>query len=152
MSVWSRPPHFLREALRWSEPWGLAIDGASRVLVRHVLVADDSRARRMGLLGRDALATDSALLLAPCQGIHTFGMRFPIDVVCLARDGTALKVVEAVGPRRIVVAWRAFAVVELSAGTCRVAGLAAGDIVRPFTGAAEPAGRLASPFFSQAQR
>ena len=141
MSGWSRPPHFLCEALQWSEPWGLAIDGTSQVLVGHVIVAADSRTRRLGLLGRDALDGNSGLLLAPCQGIHTFGMRFPIDVVCVAHDGTTLKVVEAVGPSRVVMAWRAFAVVELSAGACRVAGLAVGDLVRPFTGAAAPACR-----------
>ena len=41
----------------------------------------DSKSRRKGLLGRDTLADRHALVLAPCGSVHTFGMRFPIDVL-----------------------------------------------------------------------
>ena len=46
-------------------------------------VADTRAARRRGLLGRDGI--DGALLLAPARSVHTFGMRFPIDVAWLRR-------------------------------------------------------------------
>lgn len=123
--------HFLREAVRWVHPWGLAIDGTAHLLAEHVTLAGDSRARRTGLLGRKALADGHALMLAPCQGIHTFGMRFPIDVVGVARDGRVVKIVCALAPRRVMLSWRSFAVVELGAGQCDAVGLAVGALLRP---------------------
>jgi uncharacterized membrane protein (UPF0127 family) len=127
-----RATHFLRAAAAWPAPWGLAVDGTGRLLARQVTVAADSRARRTGLLGRDALPRDEALVLAPCQGIHTFGMRFPIDVVCVTRDGRVIKIVESVAPRRVVLSWRAFAIVELCAGRCREIDLAVGAVLGPW--------------------
>ena len=47
-------------------------------------VADGARARRRGLLGRDAF--EGALVLRPCRHVHTFGMRFPIDVAFCDRE------------------------------------------------------------------
>ena len=49
--------------------------------------AFDSGTRRRGLLGRDDLAAGTAMVLAPCNAVHTCRMRFPIDVVFAARDG-----------------------------------------------------------------
>jgi uncharacterized membrane protein (UPF0127 family) len=47
--------------------------------------------------------------------VHTFGMRFPIDLLFVTRNGDVLKVARAVPARRIVCAFRAFAVIELAA-------------------------------------
>ena len=44
-------------------------------------VADTRATRRRGLLGRDGLAAGSALMLTPCNAVHTVGMRFAIDIV-----------------------------------------------------------------------
>ncbi|WP_043265859.1 DUF192 domain-containing protein [Streptomyces sp. CT34] len=55
-----------------------------------VEVAASHRARTRGLLGRDGVA--GALLLTPASGVHTFGMRFAIDVAYLGRDFTVLGV------------------------------------------------------------
>jgi uncharacterized membrane protein (UPF0127 family) len=123
--------HFLHEAAAWPCPWGLAIADTGRVLARQVTLAGDSRARRIGLLGRLALPPGEALVLAPCQGIHTFGMRFPIDVVGVARDGKVVTIVGSLAPRRLAVSWRAFAIVELPAGCCRDAGLIVGAMLWP---------------------
>ncbi|WP_438486072.1 DUF192 domain-containing protein [Streptomyces sp. S186] len=49
-----------------------------------VEIAASHRARMRGLLGRDGIA--GALLLTPASGVHTFGMRFAIDVAYLNRD------------------------------------------------------------------
>jgi hypothetical protein len=62
------------------------------------------------------LPEGSALIIAPCQAIHTFSMHFSIDVAFVSRDGVVLKVRHAVPPRRIAVSWRAFAVIELPVG------------------------------------
>jgi uncharacterized protein len=56
-------------------------------------------------------------------------MRFPIDILFAARDGRVLKVSEAVPPRRIAGALRAFAVVELAAGELARSGTRAGDVL-----------------------
>jgi uncharacterized membrane protein (UPF0127 family) len=74
--------------------------------------------RRMrGLLGRPPLMPRGGLLIAPCQGIHTLGMGYPIDVVHLDRDGVVRKVLHAVKPWRIgPLVWRSRFVLELPAG------------------------------------
>jgi len=91
-------------------------------------LADRSADRRRGLLGRDGLPPGRGLLLRPCGSVHTFGMRFPIDVVFLDRGGRVLRVVERMGPRRLAWGgWRAWQTLELPAGTMSQAGVAAGD-------------------------
>jgi hypothetical protein len=80
--------------------------------------------RRRGLLGRDRLDPQRALILEPCTAVHTAFMRFAIDVVFVDRDGYALKIVRDVRPWRIALAAGAHAVVEMAAGS-----LAAGDLV-----------------------
>jgi uncharacterized membrane protein (UPF0127 family) len=89
--------------------------------------AFDSVTRRRGHLGRDALAADAALIIAPCQAVHTFGMRFPIDILFANRDGFVLKVREQVRPGRVSGAWTAFAVIELAAGAAARASVRRGD-------------------------
>jgi len=46
-------------------------------------VADRPATRNKGLLGRNSLASGEGLWIVPCEAIHTFGMRFPIDLVYL---------------------------------------------------------------------
>jgi uncharacterized membrane protein (UPF0127 family) len=87
----------------------------------------DSASRRRGLLGRDGLPRSTAMVLAPCSAIHTWGMRFSIDVIFAARDGRIVKLCRNVRPRRAAVAWRAFAAIEMTAGTIDAAGLTIGD-------------------------
>jgi len=55
-----------------------------------ILVPSNRRERRRGLLRRDRLGPDEALWLSRCRSVHTFGMRFPIDVVLLDRNGRPL--------------------------------------------------------------
>ncbi|MGI8792731.1 MAG: DUF192 domain-containing protein [Acidimicrobiales bacterium] len=77
-------------------------------------VADDRRARRRGLLGRDAC--DGAIVLRPTRAVHTLGMRFSIDVAYCDRD---LNVISTVTMRRWRIGrprFRARAVVEAEAG------------------------------------
>ncbi|AJT64695.2 hypothetical protein T261_3024 [Streptomyces lydicus] len=55
-----------------------------------VEIAASYRARTRGLLGRDGI--EGALLLTPASGVHTFRMRFAIDVAYLSRNLTVLAV------------------------------------------------------------
>jgi uncharacterized membrane protein (UPF0127 family) len=95
---------------------------------RHFALQDAASGR--GLLGRDTLDDGAALIIAPCSAIHTFSMRFAIDVVFVARDGRVLKTYSAVGPRRIAFSIGAFAVVELPAGAIARSQTRVGEIVR----------------------
>ena len=87
---------------------------AGRVVADVVEAAFDSQTRRKGLLGRDGLPDGHALVLAACNAVHTFGMRFPIDVVFLDEDGLPQAIYRAVPPRRVLVCRRAVAVIERS--------------------------------------
>lgn len=89
--------------------------------------AFDSKSRKKGLLGRDSLADGAALVIAPCSAVHTFAMRFPIDVIFARRDGRIIKMRKAMAASRITGAIGAFAVVEMAAGTIERAAVHVGD-------------------------
>jgi len=99
------------------------------LIASHVELAVDSESRRRGLLGRDTFAAGSALIIAPCSSIHTFFMRFDIDVVFVARDGRVLKTCSTIPPWRIAFSMGAFAAIELPADTLARAETRTGDIL-----------------------
>ena len=87
----------------------------------------DSQSRRRGLLGRDGLPDGTALVIAPSNAVHTFFMRFAIDVVFVRRDGEVVKICAAVPANRIALRVGAFAVIEMRAGAAAQANLRSGD-------------------------
>ena len=103
--------------------------GRSEPIARTLETAFDSAARRRGLLGRERLEDGTALIIAPCGAIHTFSMRFPIDIIFAARNGTVLKTYTAVPPARIAFALRAHAAIELPAGAVGRSGTRVGDVL-----------------------
>jgi uncharacterized membrane protein (UPF0127 family) len=98
-----------------------------RVVAETVELAVTSPTRRRGLLGRDGLPPGHALLIAPCSSIHTWFMRFPIDVIFVTRDGRVVKTRAAIPAWRMAFGWGAFAVVELAAGAIAQSGVKRGD-------------------------
>ena len=89
-----------------------------RLVVARLERADSLWKQTVGLIGRREMAEDTGLWLAPCNGIHTFGMRFALDVVFLDREGVVLRLAANVRPWRICgPVWGARAVIELPAGT-----------------------------------
>ena len=88
-------------------------------------VAAGRRARSRGLLGRDGV--DGALLLAPVSSVHTFGMRFGIDVALCTRDLRVLAVRTLVPGRVTLPRPGVRAVVEAEAGSFDRWGLVAGS-------------------------
>lgn len=82
------------------------------VVAGRVESAFDSESRRRGLLGRDGMAPEEVLIIAPCSGVHTFFMRFAIDALFVARDGRVVRARRNLAPWRLALAWLAFAVVE----------------------------------------
>jgi uncharacterized membrane protein (UPF0127 family) len=83
--------------------------------------------RMRGLLGKRGLHSGEGLLIRPAPSIHTFFMRFPIDVVFLSRQGEVLKVAERVPPWRARSCRHSYAVLELAAGEAGRRGIAVGD-------------------------
>lgn len=78
--------------------------------------------RLRGLLGRNAL--DGALLLSPCNSVHTFGMRFDIDVAFVTRDLVVLDVITMRRQRVSLPRRHCKAVIETAAGVMETWGLA----------------------------
>jgi uncharacterized membrane protein (UPF0127 family) len=83
--------------------------------------------RLKGLLGRRGLGEGEGLLIRPTSSIHTWFMRFPIDVVFLDRDLRVVRVAENVRPWRLAHARGAKLVLELPSGAAAQAGVGAGD-------------------------
>jgi len=88
-------------------------------------VADSAARRARGLLGRDGF--DGALLIRRTRSVHSFGMRFDLDVAFLDRDDRVIKVVALRKGRVTAPVWSARSVVEASAGSFREWGLRCGD-------------------------
>jgi len=97
----------------------------------------------VGLLGRRGLAKDEGLLLTPCTSVHTFFMRFPIDILYLDRERVVVKAVRALRPFRVSACLRgSHSILELAAGALEASGTQVGDrlAVAP-AGSAGPLGQ-----------
>jgi uncharacterized membrane protein (UPF0127 family) len=108
---------FLAGAAKAGPPFVLMNERTGHVFASSVEIADTSETRRRGLLGRDGLAPSAAIIIVPSQAVHTFFMRFAIDVVFVDRSGRVLKIVEQLKPWRMAASMRAYAVVELAGGS-----------------------------------
>lgn len=73
-------------------------------------------ARLLGIAFLRDLPSGHALFIPACRSVHTFGMRFAIDVAFLDERGRAIRVERGVGPRRVLACRDAFAVLEARAG------------------------------------
>jgi uncharacterized membrane protein (UPF0127 family) len=114
------------------EPLFRAINVSKRgtIIARRIELAGTSAQRRRGLLGRSKLDPEEGIYLVPCGWIHTFRMKFPIDVVFLGRDGRVLSVHHSLRPGRLSkIVLRARGALELSAGRIRATGTEVGDII-----------------------
>jgi uncharacterized membrane protein (UPF0127 family) len=98
-----------------------------RVLADRADIADTSAKRRTGLLKHTGLEPGEGLWIAPCEGVHTFGMKFAIDVLFLNKKKKILKVRPNMVRRRMALSLRAHSVLELPAGTIEATGTAKGD-------------------------
>ena len=90
-------------------------------------MADRPFGRMRGLLGRPSLAPGEGLLLTPASAVHTFFMRFAIDVVFLDRDLRVLSIAHNVRPWRAAGRSGARAALELPAGESERRGLRIGS-------------------------
>jgi uncharacterized membrane protein (UPF0127 family) len=107
--------------------WVLRNARHQQVVARHIESAFDRTTRNRGLLGRASLSRDSALILAPCSSVHTFFMKFAIDIAFVDRNGLIVRARQSVRPWRVQASFRAFAVVEIAAGELARSDTRSGD-------------------------
>ena len=121
-------PSFLSPLVKEPDSaWMLRNRRTQQVLSAALETAFDSESRKRGLLGREGLPAGAALVIAPCPSVHTFFMKFPIDVIFVAKDGRVVKVCEREPAWRIAIGWGAFAVVEMAAGSVATCPVSRGD-------------------------
>jgi uncharacterized protein len=92
-----------------------------------VEIADTSEKRRVGLLKHTRLDPGSGLWIVPCESVHTFFMKFPIDLVYLDKQQKVRKVRHAVPAWRLSACLTAHSILELPAGTAQKSGTLPGD-------------------------
>lgn len=97
--------------------WMIRNTTKQQVVAHHVREADSFFSRFLGLMFQPPISKGHGLLLRPCNAIHTFAMRFPIDAVYLDASGRVLRVDRNLQPWRLARPCRgAVAVLELPAG------------------------------------
>ncbi len=95
-------------------------------LAANVRLADTPHSRRVGLLRHQSLEPGEGLWIYPTSAIHTFGMKFPIDVAFLDRRLRIQRIYHALAPFRMTrLVWGARSVLELASGS--LAGTSIGD-------------------------
>ena len=98
------------------------------ILGDRVRVADTGLTRIVGLLGERKLPAGDGLLIVPSQGVHTWGMLFPIDVIVLDRRWNVLALRRRMRAFRMTrLFWKAAAVLELPPGMLDSTATAVGD-------------------------
>lgn len=106
------------------------LDARGTVILAHVERATGFWERLVGLIGKPPLPSGECLWIDPCNGIHTFGMRFPLDVLVLDESARVLRIHTSLRPWRVSLPVRgAHSVVEMAAGTLSQLPLSIGDLV-----------------------
>jgi len=101
----------------------------SKMVATQVKMAEGMWQRLKGLLGTKTLDPEQGLWIPKCQGIHTFGMQYAIDVVYLDEEWKAIDLVPSIEPNRMgPVCPRARSVIELPAGTIERKEISIGDV------------------------
>ena len=97
-------------------------------LATKVRKADNFFTRLVGLLKRTNLGPEEALWLMPSRGIHTIGMKFPIDVVFLNKSHNVVGLMSGLAPYRVsAVHFNGYSVLELPNGTIKKSRTEIGD-------------------------
>ena len=86
--------------------------------------------RMVGLLNRGQFGKGEGLLLDRCYGIHTFGMRFPIDVLFLDKDLHVIRAVKTLPPHRTCVVKKSVYVLEVPVGALDTSRTEEGDQIQ----------------------
>lgn len=100
------------------------------ILAENIILADTPFKRMKGLLGRKDFPPGQALIIKPCNAIHTFFMRFPIDVLFVGSNNQVLSAISSLKPSRLTpIYFQASYVVELPSGTLQNSAATQGDLL-----------------------
>lgn len=102
-------------------------NGSKEHLLINLEIADSYFRRMRGLLGIDSLDEKSGIVITPCNLIHTFGMKFNIDVIFLDKNRHILNCKSHVPRNRVHGQLHAKHTVELAAGSVDRLSLTEGD-------------------------
>ena len=98
--------------------YSLVVNG--EVVLDKLKLADNYAKRLRGLLGKNSLSPGEGLIIRPCNSIHTYRMKFAIDVLYVDRKNIVLKVVDSIKPDRLgPLILKSAYVIEASAGAFR---------------------------------
>ena len=101
------------------------------LFLSEVLAAASMRERMVGLLGRDGLEKGTGMLIEQCGSIHTFFMKFDLDVIFLDSSDRVLKVCKSVTSGRTVLGgFGAKRVLEMEAGSASVNAVQVGSQIQ----------------------
>ncbi|MFA5039173.1 MAG: DUF192 domain-containing protein [Candidatus Omnitrophota bacterium] len=100
------------------------------ILAEKVEIAETWRSRSKGLLGRRGLGKGEGLLITPCNSIHTFFMKFPIDVLFLDKNMKIVKITPSMGPWRLSGSLRGYQVLEIEHGASNNMGISVGNSLK----------------------
>ena len=109
--------------------WVLRNTRTGRVVADRLLPALDSESRRRGLLKHTSLDEGEAMIIAPTNAVHTWFMKFDIDIAFVTREGRVLKTRDSVPPWRMSGAFGGYAVIEMRGGSFAAADTAPGDVL-----------------------
>ncbi|HXH22382.1 MAG TPA: DUF192 domain-containing protein [Dehalococcoidia bacterium] len=113
----------------------ISVERTGAKVATRAQLADGPLTRMKGLLGRRSLDRGEALILRPCWSVHTWFMRFALDVVFVDKTGRVLKIARRIGPWRFTAARGAADAIEFQGGSLDSEDLAEGDrlLIAPAT-------------------
>lgn len=101
------------------------------ILGASISLADTFSKRTLGLIPRKTLSEGQGLIIDPCNSIHMFFMRFPIDVLFVDQNNTVIYIIKNIKPWRVSkVVWNAKYVIELPVGTIEKTRTKVGDEIK----------------------
>jgi len=98
------------------------------ILAEDVFIAKTFFTRIKGLLGRKVFLPNQAIILDPCNSVHTFFMHFPIDILFVDKDYKVIDTLPNFSPNRISrTYWNSKKVIELPAGKLNISNTKPAD-------------------------
>lgn len=102
----------------------------NNLIADKVEVAKNFFTRSIGLLSRRVISSGESLIIKPCCSVHTFFMRFPIDVLFVNRKNEIVAMYEDIKPFRILpIHWNSLYVIELKSGQISEKNICLSDII-----------------------
>lgn len=101
--------------------------GGSTLLIEKMQIADNFYTRMKGLLTHQRFTEIEGMLITPCNCVHTFGMRFPIDIVFIDKHRRVISSRKNVNKNRVAGVFKAKHTLELPAGKLECLAIRAGD-------------------------